>query len=124
MLKALNVFGCVMLGLGACQSVESKGAELPPEAFEVAQPEKPVESPTVIQIRTLGQSDDHLGSSWLKLKANGEFERIDDGFPRGERRTSGVVPVRLIQVWRGRWERLKALKPAEGPAVRAEMRCS
>ena len=37
MLKALNVFGCVVLGLGACQSVESKGAELPPEAFEVGQ---------------------------------------------------------------------------------------
>lgn len=112
-MKTLSTFAGVMLILAACRSA---APTVPPAPLESR-----VENPTVIAIRTLGQSEDHLGSIWLKLKANGEFERIDEGFPRGERRTGGVVPVSLIQVWRGRWERLKTLKPTEAPAVPDEM---
>lgn len=111
-MKTLSSIVGVVLCSSACGAVEPKTAETRPEAS--------VQGPLVIQLRTLGQSENHLGGIWLKLKANGEFERIDEGFPRGERRTGGVVPVSLIQVWRARWERLKSLKPTESPAVRDE----
>ncbi|NUP97961.1 MAG: hypothetical protein HUU28_17525 [Planctomycetaceae bacterium] len=111
-MKTLGTFAGVVLIVAACRAAEPTVPAAPPQSR--------VESPTVIQIRTLGQSENHLGGIWLQLKANGEFERIDEGFPRGERRTSGVVPVRLIDVWRGRWERLKSLKPPEALAVCAE----
>ncbi len=119
MRKALYLLGCVVLGLGACRSVESKGAELPPKGSEVAAPENKVESPLVIRIRCLGRNDMHQGDASVAIRANGEFEWERENFLEGKVRCTGRMPVEMLVSWRAHWNLAKELRPTAGVPVPA-----